>query len=187
MKTKYIIIAFALTALLQLFVPAKLIYNSEMTARHGTIHKFKTYPIDPSDPFRGKYVSLNFEQNQYETIDVQWPQGEDIYVLLGKDSAGFAVINKVVKTEPATGNNYIKIKTGTYYNNVLHVNFPFNQFYMEEGKAQEAEDGYREYSRLDNAKPAYATVAVKNGNAVVTDVIIDGLSIREYVVRERKK
>jgi hypothetical protein len=58
---------------------------------------------------------------------------------------------------------------------------------MEEGKAQEAEYGYRDYSLEENAKPAYATVAVKDGNAVVTNVIIDGLPIREYVLREREK
>jgi len=186
MKTKYIIIAFVVTALLQAFAPLKLVYDSEMTARYGTVYKFKTQPIDPSDPFRGKYVSLNFEEDHYETNEAGWTTGEDIYAVIGKDSMGYATITKVVKAEPAPGNNYIKVKTGMYYDGVLHIDLPFDQFYMEEGKAQEAEDGYREYSLEDNAKPAYATVAVKDGAAVVTDVFVDGLPIREYVLRERK-
>lgn len=55
---------------------------------------------------------------------------------------------------------------------------------MEEGKAYEAEVAFREFSQ-GNTKPAYAVVALKNGNAVVKDVIIDGKPIREYVLERR--
>jgi uncharacterized membrane-anchored protein len=184
MKTKYIVTAFALTAMLQLFAPLKLVYNSEMTARYGTVYKFKTQPIDPSDPFRGKYVSLNFEVSQYQTKQ-KWITDEELYVVVGKDSLGYAKITNVLTTEPATGSNYLKAKAGMYYDGLLHIDLPFNQFYMEEGKAQEAEDGYRKYNLQDNAEPAYATVAIKNGNAVITNVIVNGLPIRDYVLRER--
>ena len=186
MKTKYVFIAFAVTALLQAFAPLKMVYDNEMTVSHGTVYKFKTEPIDPSDPFRGKYVSLNFEET-YTVKDTIWERGQRAYALLKADNAGFAKITAITKTEPKTGNNYIAVKTNYYFDGELHVELPFDRYYMEEGKAQEAEDGYREYNQNENAKPAYALVAVKEGNAVVTDVIIDGLPIRNYVLRKREE
>jgi uncharacterized membrane-anchored protein len=69
MKTKYMFIAFVATALLQAFAPLKMVYDNEMTIRQGTVYKFKTQPIDPSDPFRGKYVSLDFGDNRYAVKD----------------------------------------------------------------------------------------------------------------------
>ena len=57
---------FVLVALMQLFVPANMIWSREKVLNEGKIYKFKTAPIDPNDPFRGKYISLNFEQNAIE-------------------------------------------------------------------------------------------------------------------------
>jgi len=187
MKTKYVFIAFVVTALLQAFAPLKMVYDNEMTAKQGAVYKFKTEPIDPSDPFRGKYVSLNFEENILKVKDTVWQSNEQVYALLSINAAGFANITAITKTEPKTGNDYIAVKTNYYFNGELHIELPFDRFYMEEGKAQEAEDGYRDYSRQENAKPAYALVAVREGNAVITDVIIDGLPIRDYVLRKREE
>ncbi|KGO84798.1 hypothetical protein Q765_19640 [Flavobacterium rivuli WB 3.3-2 = DSM 21788] len=187
MKTKYVFIAFAVTALLQAFAPLKMVYDNEMTVSHGTVYKFKTEPIDPSDPFRGKYVSLNFEENILRVKDTVWQSNEQVYALLSINAAGFAKITAITKTRPQTGNDYIVVKTNYYFDGSLHINLPFDRFYMEEGKAQEAEDSYRDYSRQENTKPAYALVAVKEGNVVVTDVIVDGQPIRNYVLRKREE
>jgi uncharacterized membrane-anchored protein len=187
MKTKYMFIAFVVTALLQAFAPLKMVYDNEMTIRQGTVYKFKTQPIDPSDPFRGKYVSLDFGDNRYTVKDTIWEQEQPVYAVLGLDAAGFAKITNITKTEPKTGKNYIAVKADYYFEGKLHITLPFDRFYMEEGKTQEAEDGYREYSGDENAKLAYALVAVQEGNAVVTDVIIDGLPIRKYVLSKRKE
>jgi hypothetical protein len=59
---------------------------------------------------------------------------------------------------------------------------------MEEGKTYEAETAYREYNRdTIITKPAYALVAIKEGSAVLKDVIIEGISIKDYVIKERRK
>jgi len=186
MKTKYVFIAFVVTALLQAFVPLKMVYDNEITVSRGTIYKFKTQPIDPSDPFRGKYVSLNFAETSFTVKDTVWQEGEQVYALLSVDTAGFAKIRAIAKTEPESGNDYIAVKADYYFEGLLRVSLPFDRFYMEESKAQEAEDTYRTYSLQENVKPAYALVAVKDGKAVVTDVIIDGTPLRDYVLGKRK-
>ncbi|HMB62545.1 MAG TPA: hypothetical protein VKN36_05700, partial [Eudoraea sp.] len=58
--------------------------------------------------------------------------------------------------------------------------YPFDRFYMEESKANEAELTYRQ-SQRDTSKITYALVRIKNGEAVLKDVMIDGISIRELV------
>ena len=185
MKTKYIIIAFILTVIAQAFVPAKMVYDSEMTERHGTVFKFRTEPVDPSDPFRGKYIVLNYNDNIFFTKDSTWKKNEKVYVVFDNDAEGFAEIKNVLHSSPAKGSNYITTNKAYYDGERLHINLPFDRFYMEEGKAYEAETGYREYNINENAKPAYALVAIQNGNAVLKDVIIDEIPIRNYVLRKR--
>jgi hypothetical protein len=56
---------------------------------------------------------------------------------------------------------------------------------MEESKAYDAELAYRE-SVIDTTQIAYGLVAVKDGDAVLKDVMIDGVSIGEIVKAGRK-
>lgn len=56
---------------------------------------------------------------------------------------------------------------------------------MEEFKAPEAETIYRESIR-DTARLTYALVYIKNGEAVLKDVIVDGLSISDVVIMEHE-
>lgn len=187
MKTKNILIAFALTALAQLAIPLKMVYDSEMTEREGKEYKFRTAPIDPTDPFRGKYITLSYDIDAVPTKDTTWVRNEKIHVSLGTDANGFARIKAVSRTQPETG-DYISTKVRHYYpHQDLHIALPFDRYYMEESKAYDAEVAYRDYNSNDkNAKPAYAVVAIRDGNAVLKDVVIDGIPIKDYVVQNRK-
>ncbi|AXG73767.1 hypothetical protein DVK85_05770 [Flavobacterium arcticum] len=188
MKTKHLFIAFIITAIAQVFVPLKMVYDSEMTERTGTVYKFKTAPIDPQDPFRGKYVRLNYDMSSYPTNDTTWVHGEPVYVTLKNDNEGFAAIESISHQAPDDGTDYVVAKYR--YNAKDNINFSleFDRYYMEESKAPEAETFYRSYNQnAENKKPAYALVAVINGNAVLKDVIIDDIPIREYVLKEREK
>ncbi|MES2486246.1 MAG: GDYXXLXY domain-containing protein, partial [Bacteroidota bacterium] len=79
MKTKYLFIAFALTALLQAFIPLKMVYDNHNVETEGIVFKFKTEPVDPSDPFRGKYITLEFESDSiYANVYPQYEGGENV-------------------------------------------------------------------------------------------------------------
>lgn len=186
MKTKQLLmIAFAIIAVLQAAAPLKMIYDSEMTERHGTEYKFRTAPIDPTDPFRGKYITLDYDINTIPTKDTTWLRNEKIYVSIAKDADGFAKVANVSREKPESG-DYVFTKVTYYYTDDLHINLPFDRYYMEENKAHDAEVAYRKYnSNPGKFKPAYAIVALKGGNAVLKDVIIDGMPIKEYVVKNR--
>src|SRR5690554_461138 len=66
---KFLFIAFILVAIIQLAVPAKMIWDKENVLKSGKEFKFETAPVDPTDPFRGKYIALNYKENTYSSDD----------------------------------------------------------------------------------------------------------------------
>ncbi len=186
MNKKYILlILFVAVALLQLWVPTQMIWKSEAVLKEGKIFRFKTAPIDPVDPFRGKYVTLTFEVDAaISTPDTLWEKDEWAYVMLGSNSEGFAEIESIHKTRPENTSDYFKTtvrytgkrKSGSN----VHLRFPFDRYYMEESKAYEAELAVRE-SAQDSSQVAYALVSIKDGDARLVDVIVNEVPLKEWV------
>lgn len=177
MRTLVIILFFAM-CVAQLTVPGMMIWESENIARHGTLYKFRTQPVDPSDPFRGKYITLNFLANHgYDTA--QWKGGDAVNVEFTTDSAGFATVNRLTRDEP--DGPYLHTTISHVDNqSEVYFNIPFNRFYMEESKALPAEEYYRDSMR-DSAQVCYGLVRIGRGSAVITGVMIDDKSIVDIV------
>lgn len=180
-----IIWLFVLLAVVQLAVPANMIWGRERVLKSGTPFHFKTEPIDPNDPFRGKYITLNYEIEEYAINDPDsWTRDQEIYVQLTKDSLGFAKIQSVLLQPPAEGSDYVTAQVNYVEDyddsKKIWITYPFDRYYMEESKAYEAEITAREAQR-DTSRTAYAVVHVKEGEAVLADVMIDGVSIQEIV------
>jgi uncharacterized membrane-anchored protein len=188
---KLVLFFFILVALAQLYVPAKMIFDREDVLETGTEYKFKTAPIDPNDPFRGKYITLNYVDNNYLVKDDgSWVDGESVFVRLLIDKDGFASIGDVSKVKPSNIQNFLKTKMrlinpdeiDSYVK--LEIEYPFDRYYMGEFKANEAEQAYSK-SLQDTTRVTYALVYIKNGDAVLKDVLIDGISIEEIVRTEQ--
>lgn len=173
---------FAVMILAQWFIPLKMIFEQESVLKTGTVYKFKTQPIDPTDPFRGKYITLRFEEDTFlSDSTVQFQSGEDVFVGLKKDEEGFAVIESVSRDKPTTTSEFVQAKTGyADSGGSVQIRYPFNKFYLEESKAADAERAYWE-ANSDSTQIAYALVNIKDGNAALKDVIINGKSIVDLV------
>ncbi|HEX6846109.1 MAG TPA: GDYXXLXY domain-containing protein [Chitinophagaceae bacterium] len=190
MNSKMIfVLAFIPIALVQLYVPARIIIDRFIVLNTGREFRFRTAPIDPNDPFRGKYIDLLFNDNavQIQTKE-SWTNGEKVFVLLTTDSNGFARISSPSRERPRGSEDYLIAKAG-YVNcndSKLSIEFPFDRFYMEESKAHEAELTYNRVSE-DSSQFAYALVNIKNGESVLKDVMINGISIREIVKQQQNK
>lgn len=186
---KIILPLFILVALAQLYVPSKMIFDREEILETGTDYKFSTAPIDPSDPFRGKYIVLSYKDNVVAVKDEKsWIAGETVYVSLVTDEDGFAKIASVSKEKPSENQNFLKANVSTVSSdgtNKLNIYFPFDRYYMEESKAYDAELVYTK-SLQDTTQVTYALVSIKNGEAVLKDVLIDGISIKE-IVKEKQQ
>jgi uncharacterized membrane-anchored protein len=182
---------FILVALAQLYVPAKMIFDREDVLETGIEYKFRTAPIDPNDPFRGKYITLNYVDNTYLVRDNgSWVDGESVFVTLLNDKDGFAFIGAVSKEKPSESQNFLKTKMRMIHPNdfdsriKLLIEYPFDRYYMGEFKANDAERAYNK-SLQDTTRITYALVMIKNGEAVLKDVLIDGTSIEEIVKTEQ--
>ena len=182
MKTSYLIILFIIVAGAQIFVPAEMILGQERILEKGTLYKFKTAPIDPNDPFRGKYIVLRYDMERDVPTSETWERNEAIYISLGIDNMGFAEVVALGKQKPNEAVDFVKATVGYYQKNQKQVSFnlEFDRYYMEESKAQDAEILYVEANR-NNKKEAHALVYILDGKAVLDDVIIDGKSIKDWV------
>lgn len=171
---------FILVIIAQLAVPAHMIYEQEATLKNGTAYKFKTKPIDPSDPFRGKYITLNYEIDSFDTEINNWKYNMDIYVYLQKDKDGFAKVKNISKKPLDNTDDYVIARSYGYYSGSVNFEFPFNRFYMNENKAYDAEVSVRKAQR-DTLLTCYALVHIKEDKAVLKDVIINNTPIQKYV------
>ena len=184
MKTPiWIILLFAAMVLVQWIVPGSMIYDSQQIITKGVPLKFKCAPVDPNDPFRGKYITLDFAIRQF-TVDssLDFQQGTDVIAILKNDSSGFAVIDDVRKEPPANNEPFLKLPI-SYINNIdktteLNFNIPFSRFYMEEYKAPAAETLYQQ-GVADTTGNTYALVYVYKGNARIRDVFVRDTSVLE--------
>jgi len=183
-NNRIILAVFILVALVQLFVPARMIYEREDVLATGKEFKFKTVPVDPNDPFRGKYITLQYEETEIQLQnETNWVRNETIYVLLSTDDNGFAEILTYSKEKPTGNSDFVKAKViDVNFNDrkSLLIEYPFNRFYMEESGAPVAEQAYNE-SLPDTTIVTCALVSVKDGEAVLKDVLIDGVSVQEIV------
>ena len=181
---KILIAAFVVLVLVQLFVPARMILNRELVLSEGKVYKFRTAPIDPYDPFRGRYITLRYPENRVGVENENdWQRGENIHVALRVDEEGFARIGNGSREIPASGEGYLKATVKSVSTNGSHqirITYPFDRYYMEESKAFDAEEVYQDVMG-DPEQVAYALVHIKDGVAVLKDVMIDGVSIREIV------
>lgn len=191
MKTKTLIFAlFLLVAAVQLYIPAEMISHNENIINTGTMLKFKCEPIDPYDPFRGKYIYLRFaNRNIIVNKANNYQYNQKIYATFKQDTTGYAVMDKIYNLPPKHRTDYLEL-TVDYINNYdsiekISVEYPFNRYYMNEHKAPLAEQTYAE-SVNDVKKSVYAEVAIKNGTGVIKEVMIDNISIKDYVKKQPK-
>jgi uncharacterized membrane-anchored protein len=182
---KLILPVFILVVLVQWLVPGKMIVDRENIVRKGKSFRFLTEPVDPSNPFIGRYISLNFKEARYETnITDVYHQNQPIFVLLKNDPDGFAKVASITTTEPASTTDYVEA-TVNYTSELnagkfVHIGFSFDKFYMEEYKAPKAEDAYRA-ANIDSTKKIYALVKIWKGRAVIENVFVDNKPILELI------
>jgi hypothetical protein len=197
-KAWWMIPLFAAMVLAQWWVPVDMITGSNRILEEGIPMKFRCAPVDPNDPFRGKYIVLDFDISRYNyqtDTSSGFKNGQQVYLELIEDSLGFARIYKIDTDPPMSGKVYLKAgidfiqhevgisgynNDSSYYE--ISFDLPFRRFYLEESKAPVAEDLYRT-GISDTTGRTYGLVYLLNGEARIKDVIIRDTSILERLRR----
>lgn len=185
---KYIRWAFWGMVLYQLILPLRAVYQNETALRNGTVYKFPTVPVDPNDPFRGKYVALDFPDLQddlppaalQEVASTAWV-GQELFLAIEKDDQGYVKATGIDE-EPPNNGDFVAVRVSYISYELtdsarMSTDFNFDRFYLEEFKAPEAEDRYRKAHR--DGKDVYAVVRINGDMALLEDVLIDGKSIKD--------
>ncbi|NVK63805.1 MAG: GDYXXLXY domain-containing protein [Flavobacteriales bacterium] len=89
-------IAFAAIIVL---IPVYVALSSQNVLSNGKQYKFKPMAYDPFDPFRGKYLRINYETNFIPT-KFGFDERETIYVSIAEDEEGFAYFEEGFKSPP---------------------------------------------------------------------------------------
>lgn len=195
---KILITVFVFTALIQIAAPLYNVFRWNNVLENGRLFKFRTAPVDPADPFRGRYVQLRFDAENVKIPDAskefikKRPYNEDLYAILDEDKDGFAFVSGLVKNEPVSG-SYVKVShcyplwlDGKSSDSEYHVSFPFDRYYMNERKAPDAENAYRSMNRnrREAVKNSYATVRVKGKIVILDELYLDGIPVKDYLKKK---
>lgn len=196
------LLLFSLLIVVQIAVPLRMIQQRETVLREGELFRFKTEPIDPADPFQGRYVWLRIEKDyvhlsksQTDAIDYK-AHG---YATLSTDDQGFAQFNGWSDEKPRDTQHYLKTRAlgrsvrwesndeapsgeRKRIHQGLRIDIPFTRFYMDEAKAPRAEIRARDATRN---KDCWVTVRIYNGQAVIEDVIAEGQSLRDLAAETK--
>ncbi len=185
MKTRnYYFLAFIVMCLAQWWVTGELVYEHRSTIARGVPFKFRVAPVDPTDPFRGKFVALAYRDNFYLLRDssLGMKEGQEVYVTFKPDEEGFAIINQWSSSEPTATVPYLKVLVDRIEQEAgfrkIFVKYPFDRFYLEEAKAPAAEERYRALTGRDGTE-AWSVVYIDAGKAVLHDVLLEGISLSD--------
>ena len=179
MKSKKVI--FLVFALVLLTVPMYMMIASEGVLENGHFHKLKLRAYDPFDPFRGKYLNLNYDNSlKYdEGLEI----GQTCYVTLAKDSLGFSRFDYAHATKPK-GDDYIKTLIGWISDDACSIKTDnLSKYFINEDKAAKAEHIVQEYQR-EHPDDIYVGIRVLNGEVRLEDIYIEEIPILEYLEKQ---
>lgn len=183
-------IIFALVCLAQLAVPVSLVVKHEQTQASGSPWRFQTAPVDPGDPFRGRYVRLSFAAERAPVPLADAGSGylahdRRVYAELAAGSDGFARLVRVHEKRPE-GVAYADVFVQQMWPRdrdeplsmpSVQVRLPFNRYYLPEAQAPAVEREYMEASRTAQAN-TYAEVRVRDGHAALVGLVLDGKPVQ---------
>lgn len=188
------VIILGILILVQLAVPFSMIRSRENVLSSGELFRFKTRPVDPVDPFQGRYVRLGIEQDYIPSPEGQKPDIDyrtPIYATVATGEDGFAHFTGWSLEKPVDG-SFLKTRyrgtrgewnqaTRTRIHKGMRLDIPFERFYMDEAKAPRAERLARESTRSTNC---WVNVRILNGKAVIEDVFAEGQSLRDLAAEK---
>jgi uncharacterized membrane-anchored protein len=171
------------TCIVQLAVPALMLVRHERALAAGEPFRFACAPVDPADPFRGRYVALGFSDDRIDVpAEMTLVRNEKIYVRVERGPDGYGRISEPSKTPHEEG-AYLRVRVLGYGGSPRSVELPFDRYYLTEDLAPEAEKAYRERAAASDGE-TYVDVRILNGRAVIEELYLDDVPVREYFAGE---
>ncbi len=182
---------FSLLCVLQIAVPATMVVEHQRTIAGGTPWRFQAAPVDPNDPFRGRYVRLGFAAARdaipmANTGMIYIAPDTRMYAELASGPDGFAHLVRLHEERPASG-DYLDVfvrnmrtpddRKDKGQPAAAFVRLPFDRYYLPEDRAQAVEREYAEAAR-GARENTYAEVRVRAGHAALIGLVLNGNAVR---------
>jgi hypothetical protein len=105
-----------------------------------------------------------------------------LFVLVERDSLGYAHFVRGVKNKPATS-NYFTAKA--HIDNIgprrtAWIDVPFDKYFINEDNAKLAERVYQREVR-DTSTNLYMEVSIRDGEALLKEIYLDSMPLSEYM------
>jgi uncharacterized membrane-anchored protein len=173
---------------MQWAVPGYLIQRGQATLQDGAVYRLRTAPVDPVDPFRGRYVVLDFEAASITLLkpDPALHAGQRVYAPIRVGVDGYAELAPPLPAPPQSG-DYLTVTVLWINGTELRLQLPFDRYYLDETLAPEAERRYWDANRAgdddaeDPRRPAWVQVRVLDGYALTEELFIDGRPVHELL------
>ena len=182
MKTLKLVLLGAL-ALAQLAVPAQMALHQVMVRARGVQLKIRCAPIDPVNPFMGRYVRLNLsgEVAAPGTRPVRAGGKHDAWITYSLDAEGFVEPAALHWVRPKDAPS-LKVRTwGSVDGGRTTFSYPFDRYYLNEDRAPEVERVITGRDRNMRPRDAHVTVRVLGETAVLEELYLDGKPVLEYL------
>lgn len=199
---KYLVLILA--ALAQIATVGWMIGKREYILAKGTPVKFVASPVDPADPFRGRYVALHLDATYTTSNALGFDRRARPWASIEVDAQGYATIT-ALDEKKTVGKTCLRVKRyqqrwiteppsgdGRQHEFTYECVFPFDRYYMNETAAPEAERRYfqamRAASGKDNAahrRDTYLVVRVLDGDGVAEQLYVDGMPVEQLLTGKR--
>ncbi|MEI7421098.1 MAG: hypothetical protein WCK18_03350 [Prolixibacteraceae bacterium] len=189
-----LLIVFVLVAVAQLLVPKYMISNLAGIARTGKEYKFKVrhqksdFPSggNSGSTLQGRFLWLQFEASRYTKSDTaNLNLMRPVYIYLSSDSLGFAKVQTCNQNKPVSGSDWLKTRA---YRNIrnsdssfLVINFPFNNYYIEDKDLKNTEDRLTRKLKDPNSL-IYLKIFIRENHFLISDLVIDGQSFKDFAM-----
>ena len=191
MKTKKLIFLFF--GLIILMVPVYLIFNSENVLENGRLHKLRLQGYDPFDPFRGKYLRLNYDNGVPCSESLK--EGDNVYVTFETDSMGFSYFANASSERPNHDNYMKSTVTSSGFDSwwgdgsdawpeagaTVGIELDnLTKYFINEDMASAAEEVVQDYQR-DRPNDIYVAIRVLDGEARLEDIYVEETPLLEFL------
>lgn len=185
---------FAVASLAQWLVPLVGVWQHERIIARGVAVRFECGAPDPYDPFRGRFLAVRPAETMFLAPEgiAQSADGANrnmvpVWATLVADEHGLSRI-QTLSLEPVSGPTVIRLgarlSVETDGAKMFMISWPLDRFYLNERLAPDADRLVAE--RLGRGKPPVAEIRLLDGQAVLTDILLDGVSIRETLKQQAK-
>lgn len=178
---RFSLILLALAFVAQWVVPLSMIRGREQVLEKGIEVKFHVQPIDPYDPFRGRYVRINAQPAVDESVE--WPdglkRGQSVFAILNPNAEGFGQAHALVVERPEDG---LYLEGKVLWPRSQNLDFGLDRYYMNEKMAPATEQLVADRLR-DNAT-VYISTRILEGEPVITGLFVDGIPVEELSAGE---